>query len=138
MRAKRERDRRFILEFQKMDKKKTIAVLEDDTAILQLIKNILSDEGYEALCFSETASFRTAFIHSPFPDLVLLDLWLDGESGQDVIPYLRNNRATKMIPIVILSASNADYSELAKLGANDYLKKPFEIAELVKIVKKYT
>ena len=105
---------------------KTIAVIEDDISIGNLLEELLTKEGYRILrAYSGTEALMLLETHTP--DLVLLDLMLPGLSGEDVLPKIRN------IPVIILSAK-ADAEHKADLlidGAADYITKPFNTKELL-------
>ena len=105
---------------------KTIAVIEDDISIGNLLEELLTGEGYSVLrAYSGTEALMLLENHTP--DLVLLDLMLPGLSGEDVLPKIRN------IPVIILSAK-ADAEHKAELlidGAADYITKPFNTKELL-------
>ena len=105
---------------------KTIAVIEDDISIGNLLEELLTKEGYRILrAYSGTEALMLLETHTP--DLVLLDLMLPGLSGEDVLPKIRN------IPVIILSAK-ADAEHKAELlidGAADYITKPFNTKELL-------
>ena len=86
---------------------KTIAVIEDDISIGNLLEELLTGEGYGVLrAYSGTEALMLLENHKP--DLVLLDLMLPGLSGEDVLPKIRN------IPVIILSAK-ADAEHKAEL-----------------------
>jgi len=105
---------------------KTIAVIEDDLSIGNLLEELLTGEGYRILrAYSGTEALMLLENHTP--DLVLLDLMLPGLSGEDVLPKIRN------IPVIILSAkTDAEHkAELLIDGAADYITKPFNTKELL-------
>lgn len=105
---------------------KTIAVIEDDISIGNLLEELLTGEGYGVLrAYSGTEALMLLETHTP--DLVLLDLMLPGLSGEDVLPKIRN------IPVIILSAkTDAEHkAELLIDGAADYITKPFNTKELL-------
>jgi len=105
---------------------KTIAVIEDDISIGNLLEELLTGEGYRILrAYSGTEALMLLENHTP--DLVLLDLMLPGLSGEDVLPKIRN------IPVIILSAkTDAEHkAELLIDGAADYITKPFNTKELL-------
>ena len=105
---------------------KTIAVIEDDISIGNLLEELLTKECYCVLrAYSGTEALMLLENHKP--DLVLLDLMLPGLSGEDVLPKIKN------IPVIILSAK-ADAEHKAELlidGAADYITKPFNTKELL-------
>lgn len=109
----------------------TILIVEDDTDINNLIKEILTKQGYDTMqAFSGTeAAFYLKM--NPF-QLMILDLMLPGLSGEELMKQVREEMSLD-IPVLILSAKNAlsDKVSLLTGGADDYLTKPFEPAELV-------
>ena len=105
---------------------KTIAVIDDDIYIGNLLEEILSKEGYSVVrAYSGTEA--VLLLSQSKPDLILLDLMLPGLSGEEVLKKIKN------IPVIILSAK-ADISnkvELLLSGATDYITKPFDSEELL-------
>ena len=71
------------------------------------------------------------------PDLVLLDVMLPDESGYDIIKKLRLNSATKRLPVIMVTAKSTELDMIKGLedGADDYIKKPFSVMELITRVK---
>lgn len=105
---------------------KTIAIIDDDLYIGNMLENVLKNEGYAVLrAYSGTEALYLLSRHHP--DLVLLDLMLPGLSGEEVLPRITG------IPVIILSAK-VDVQDKVKLllgGAADYMTKPFDIKELL-------
>ncbi|MCM1304672.1 MAG: response regulator transcription factor [Lachnospiraceae bacterium] len=105
---------------------KTIAVIEDDIYIGNLLEETLSAEGYSVIrAYSGTEALL--LLEKRRPDLILLDLMLPGLSGEALLPMLKG------IPVIIVSAKT-DVNDKAALlleGAADYITKPFEIRELL-------
>lgn len=104
----------------------TIAVVDDDVYIGNMLEELLRREGYDVLrAYSGTEA--VLLLEGSRPDLVLLDLMLPGLSGEEVLPRLAG------IPVIVLSAK-ADVEEKVSLllnGAVDYLTKPFDTRELL-------
>lgn len=110
--------------------KRQILVVEDDAAIRQGIVDALGFEGYrtfEAGTFEEAVRMGIEMSH----DLILLDLVLPGGHGLDVLTEVRAARPT--VPVVILTAlgQESDRVKGLKLGADDYVVKPFSVKELL-------
>lgn len=105
---------------------KTIAVVEDDIYIGELLTESLSREGYRVLrAWSGTEALL--LLEKQRTDLILLDLMLPGLSGEELLPLIKNT------PVIIVSAK-ADVEEKVELllaGASDYIVKPFEMRELL-------
>lgn len=105
---------------------KTIAVIDDDISIGDLLQEVLEKEGYAVLrAYSGTEALY--LLKQQRPDLVLLDLMLPGLSGEQVLEQIRG------IPVIVLSAKVdvQDKVDLLLGGAVDYLTKPFETKELL-------
>ena len=110
--------------------KRTILVIEDDDAIRQGILDALDFEGYQTLQAARGDIGRN-MARSVDCDLVLLDLVLPGCDGLDVLDEVRASRPT--LPVIILTARGDEASRVRglKLGADDYVVKPFSVAELL-------
>ena len=106
-----------------------ILVIDDETQIRRALDINLRAHGYEVI-LAATGEDGLKEAASSIPDLVLLDLGLPGLDGVDVI---RGLRGWTSIPIIVLSARQADASKVAALdaGADDYITKPFSINELL-------
>lgn len=114
----------------------TILVVEDDDSILELITFHLKQNGFAVdQTFTGEEALERAFVSRP--DLILLDLMLPAMSGLEVCATLKNDMATRGIPIVIVSARGADTDVIAGLeaGADDYVVKPFLPVSLVATVQ---
>ena len=105
---------------------KTIAIIDDDMYIGNMLEEILRSNGYHALrAYSGTEALY--LLQQNKPDLVLLDLMLPGLSGEEVLPHIKN------IPVIVLSAK-VDVQDKVNLllgGAADYMTKPFDTGELL-------
>jgi DNA-binding response OmpR family regulator len=107
-----------------------VAIVEDDAAIAEGLALNLKLQGYrtEVIGDGETARKR---IETGAPDLVLLDISLPKQSGLWVLERLRE--AEDQVPVIVLSARQDEYDKVAalQLGADDYVTKPFALAELL-------
>jgi DNA-binding response OmpR family regulator len=108
----------------------TVLVVEDDPSILRGLQMNLGLEGFR-LITARDGEEALEFARSHRPDLIVLDLMLPKLGGLDVIRALRADGAD--VPILVLSAKDqeADKVLALSLGADDYLSKPFGLAELV-------
>jgi two-component system, OmpR family, response regulator MtrA len=106
-----------------------ILVVDDDTAISEMIGIVLRGEGYEPQFAADGAEAIDLF-HSMKPDLVLLDLMLPGIDGIQVCATIR---AESGVPIIMLTAKGetTDVVKGLESGADDYVVKPFNPKELV-------
>lgn len=105
-----------------------ILVVEDEKNISDLLQLYLEKEGYETQCAADGVKAIETF-RAFQPDLVLLDIMLPGADGYEVLDYIKPME----IPVIFLTAkgSTDDKVKGLKLGADDYLTKPFEIVELL-------
>ena len=110
-----------------------ILVVDDEPTAVRLIEAILQRQGYEITSAPDGDAGLRRF-REYAPDLVLLDAVLPRLSGFEVCARLRESSA---VPIIMLSAlpSERERARCLRLGANDYLGKPFEIDELVARVR---
>ena len=107
-----------------------ILLVEDDKQLSKLLSKMLRDNGYEVTpCKSIHEVLRNGFEHNH--DLIILDLLLNGEKGEDLVINLRKRKMD--IPILVLSCLSevVNKTDLLKLGADDYLTKPFDNSELI-------
>jgi len=119
-----------------MREKKKIFVAEDDSAILDVMQIILEDAGYDLLVTGEGEKIEEK-IATYKPDLILLDIAMGQAHGGRITKRLKSTSSTKQTPIIIISA-NRDTAKIAQeVGANGFLAKPFDMDELLTIVKKY-
>ena len=105
---------------------KTIAVIDDDIYIGNMLEELLRGNDYDVLRAYSGTEAVLLLSHSK-PDLVLLDLMLPGLSGEEVLPHIEN------IPVIVLSAK-VDVQDKVNLllgGAADYMTKPFDTKELL-------
>lgn len=109
---------------------KTIAIIDDDVYIGDMLCRVLEQEGYATLrAYSGTEALL--LLKQKHPDLILLDLMLPGLSGEEVLSKLSG------IPVIVVSAKAGIDDKVALLlgGAVDYVTKPFDIRELLARIK---
>ena len=108
---------------------KKILLIEDDNAIIRLIRVSLETNGYEVIC-AKTGIEGISIFLSSHPDLVLLDMGLPDIDGEEVLSQIRQ---ISNAPIIIVSAREQEREKVYALdnGANDYVTKPFSIKELL-------
>lgn len=113
---------------------KKIMVIDDDSAILEIIKIILEDNSYEVSTCSDGTCLSK--LNGKLPDLILMDVLLSGQDGRDLTRGLKSKTKTKKIPVVMISAHPTAYEGALKSGADDFISKPFDIDHFLKIVAK--
>ncbi len=112
---------------------KTILVVEDEKAIVDILRFNLEREGYRVLAAFDGEE-GVALAKSENPDLILLDLMLPKMDGFEVCKYIRRNMD---MPIIMLTAREEEVDKVLglELGADDYITKPFSMRELLARVK---
>lgn len=113
-----------------------IVVCEDDINIRELIVYALNNSGFKATGLNGARELRD-FFQSNDPDLLILDLMLDGESGYEILTKIRNDKERRDLPVIILTAKTSEFDKVKGLdmGADDYVTKPFGVMELISRIK---
>lgn len=114
---------------------KRILVADDDPGIGEMLREMLTDAGYEADIEVNGQAVRQ--MAEPFPDLLLLDIRLSGTDGRTICEQLKRQPATRHLPIIFLSAHKDTQQIAREAGADDFLAKPFQMADLLSLVAKY-
>lgn len=109
-----------------------ILIVDDDPNIIFLIKTTLSKEPKYLIDSAESGEAALEKIEADMPDIVLLDVMMPGISGFDVCRKIKQNDKTKFIPVIIITSRRGMEDKLRgmKIGANDYITKPFNPEEL--------
>ena len=110
--------------------KRTILVVDDEESILQSVTDILEDEGFQVKT-AENGEVALSVIREAMPDIVLLDIWMPGMDGIEVLR--RSKEEWPFIPVVIMSGHGTIETAVkaTKLGAYDFIEKPLSYEELV-------
>ena len=113
-----------------------IYIVEDDSNIREIETIALKNSNYMVLAF-ETARDFYKKIEEIVPDLVILDVMLPDENGNEIVKKLRKSPATKRLPVIMVTAKTTEMDMIKGLddGADDYIKKPFSVMELISRVK---
>jgi two-component system alkaline phosphatase synthesis response regulator PhoP len=113
-----------------------IYIVEDDENIREIEEFALENAGFLVNSFSDAASFF-ASLERKLPDLVLLDIMLPDENGNDILTNIRASEITQSIPVIMVTAKTTelDLARGLEIGADDYIKKPFSVVELTSRVK---
>jgi len=118
-----------------MDRKR-ILIFDDDAPLLDVLQIIFLEGGYEVEV-SQTCNNVIEHVNTFQPDLILMDYQIPEIGGAEAITILRNSHKYNQVPVILVSAS----TNIAKIkntsGADDYLRKPFDINDLENIVNKY-
>ena len=108
-----------------------VLVVEDDPDLSRLMATHLASEGYDVARASEAAA-ALELVGAGCVDVVVLDLMLPRISGDGLLVRLREREGTRDLPVIVVSAKDAVWTrvDLLRLGADDYLTKPFDLDEL--------
>lgn len=111
-----------------------ILLVDDETAILQLLTTILEKEGFSHITTATSAEMALSLTKQNNYDLIILDVMLPGQSGFDICPIIRQQTDC---PIFFLSAKASDLDKISgfSYGADDYITKPFNPLEVVARMK---
>ncbi|HEX7153357.1 MAG TPA: response regulator [Thermoanaerobaculia bacterium] len=113
-----------------------ILVVEDDAQVARLISLVLKRSGYESEIVADGQS-ALAKARQLRPAMIFADLTIKGMGGEALCSALKALPETKEIPYVVVSG-DADIAEKARVcGADDYMGKPFEFDDLIRLVNKY-
>jgi two-component system phosphate regulon response regulator PhoB len=114
----------------------SILVVDDEAAARDILSANLRQEGYKVMCAGDVPQAE-ALLRGARPDLVLLDWVLPGTPGLTFARRLRDDRRTRDISIVLLTARAEEQDKVAALesGADDYVTKPFSARELLARIK---
>ena len=117
---------------QSRTKQETVLVVDDDARVGELLQITLSGRGYQVLVARDGAS-ALGMVRERHPDLVVLDARLPVMSGYEALDTIRRDQDVCHTPVILISADAATESRLQglRLGADDYLVKPFSPRELV-------
>ncbi len=113
-----------------------IFLVEDEENIREIVGYALTSSGFHFEAF-ENAKLLWERLEEEKPDLFILDIMLEAESGVDILKKLRSVQVTENTPVIMLTARGDEYDKLScfELGIDDYITKPFSVLELVARVK---
>lgn len=113
-----------------------IYIVEDDVSIREIETIALKNSNYIVQAFENAGDFYMK-VDQIIPDLVLLDVMLPDDNGYEIVRKLRKNPATRRLPVIMVTAKSTEMDMVKGLddGADDYIKKPFSVMELLSRVK---
>ncbi len=115
------------------ERRKKVLIVDDEASMVSVLQRHVSNAGYE---FTSASNGQEALdkIQLDKPDLVLLDLVMPGMNGFETCRQIRENEATKKLPVLIVTAlrSQSDSASAAACGANEFLIKPVDGEHLAK------
>jgi len=116
-----------------------VLVVDDDPDILDAVRFTLEDEGYIV-----TTTEKGEYVENlhdgngGLPDLILLDVLLSGKDGRTICRQLKSRADTRHILIIMISAHPDARESAAAVGADDFLAKPWDIDDLIAMVRRFT
>lgn len=113
-----------------------IYIVEDDVNIREIERYALKNSGFDVQEFECGKELYKA-VEKHVPSLILLDIMLPSEDGLDILAELRSKKATRRVPIIMVTAKTTELDKVKglDLGADDYITKPFGVMELISRVK---
>jgi two-component system aerobic respiration control protein ArcA len=110
---------------------RTILLIEDDETVRSALKRVLEGEGYRVLAATDGTQLASVLDDGPL-DLIMLDIGLPWINGFELAEMMKSHKDLKDIPLIFLSArtSDVDVKRGFEVGADDYIKKPFDIEKV--------
>jgi two-component system aerobic respiration control protein ArcA len=120
----------------KKEEPRVILVIEDDETMRMALKRIFESEGYVTKLAADATALSEVLDDTPI-DLILMDVGLPWVNGFELAQLLKENKDLKGIPLVFVSgkASDDDIKQAFEIGADDYIRKPFDVEKLRKTVR---
>ncbi len=116
---------------------KRIIIIDDDKDILEALKELLEIEGY-VVKINPNGDNVLALIEQFKPNTLLLDFLLSGKDGASICKAIRQCENTKFLPIIMMSAHPYAQKAIADCGANEFIRKPFDVEYLLRILTAYS
>ena len=111
-----------------------LLIVDDSVALLEVMKKILERNGYVIKTLNTTTDIYVAI--SDFqPDLLILDIYLNGIDGREICREIKNNIETSDLCVLVFSASPKMLEDHKSYCADDFIEKPFAITDLMEKIK---
>lgn len=115
--------------------RRTVLIVDDDEDLLILIQHALSLEGFDPICSPNGVNIKS-IVERKRPDIVLLDIRMNGTDGIKICKELKGNPETASIPVIMLSANTNLKALSMECGADGYITKPFKTDEFRETLRK--
>ncbi|MGZ3751668.1 MAG: response regulator [Mucilaginibacter sp.] len=109
--------------------KKKVLIIENDRDIRDLVEYILEEEGFDALSMPEPE--RLTMVLEFGPDVILIDEFVNNKPGHRLCLKIKQAEELDRIPVIILSTATDIELIVTECKANDYIKKPFDVQEMI-------
>ena len=116
---------------------KRVLILENDEAVLDVMKEALTYEGFEVCSVRETDNIFL-LIDEYKPDAILIDYLLNGINGGEICDLIKTNSQTADLPVIITSAYPRVFGPHGSQSCDDFIPKPFDLDDLACRIKKLT
>ncbi|GAB4289161.1 MAG: hypothetical protein Kow0098_06960 [Ignavibacteriaceae bacterium] len=113
----------------------SILVIDDDISVCNALKEELSEVGYDVQCLYDGSSAAEFLLNNPV-DLVLLDLKMPGKDGFEVLKEINQQKVKPKIIVLTAYADVKSAIDSAKMGASDFISKPYDFDELLITIRK--
>jgi len=113
---------------------KRVLIIENDRDIRDLVEMIISDEGFETLSMPEPKTLEQLVEFKP--DIILIDEFVNSKPGHRLCLKIKRSDMLNNIPVIILSTASDIELIVKECEANDYLRKPFDVQEMIDTVIK--
>lgn len=113
-----------------------IFIVEDDSSIREVELMALKNSNYTVEAFDRASAFYKR-LEEAVPDMVLLDIMLPDEDGYKIVRRIRSNPKTRKVPVIMITAKTTEMDMVKGLddGADDYIRKPFSVMELLSRIR---
>lgn len=115
---------------------KKILIVDDDEGILDAVSALLESSNFDVET-SPNGEILEDLKKENLPDLILLDVLLSGKDGRELCKMLKNQKHTKQIPVIMLSAHPSAYASVKSYGADEFIPKPFEMDQLLSTINRF-
>jgi DNA-binding response OmpR family regulator len=107
-----------------IDRRRTVLIVDDDEDLLIILQHALDAEGYDPICSPNGVNI-SSILDRKHPDLILLDIHMNGVDGTSICKELKQNPETSSTPIIMFSANENIKNVSRDCGADGYITKPF-------------
>lgn len=114
---------------------KKIMIIEDDADLQSILREFLTQEGFEVISYADKNSVKGVIINRP--DLVLLDERLADGLGHELCKQIKEHALTDGLPVILMSGLDSLEQLQVDCGADDFLLKPFDLNDLLMKISKY-
>ncbi len=116
-----------------------VLIIEDQPAIAMVLEGLVSDEGHEAIVRADGLSGLERLSQAPLPDLALVDLFMPGMSGRDVVEVARSRPGLADLPIVLITGAVPSAGVFPpKNSYQAFIRKPFDVQQVLETIKRLT